>query len=45
MLNEELNKTLEDNGITLEDNVYKFIGDKSWHQLKDVLIKLGFSEF
>lgn len=45
VLNEELNKTLEDNGITLEDNVYKFIGDKSWHQLKDVLIKLGFSEF
>ena len=45
VLNEELNKTLEDNGITLEDNVYKFIGDKSWHQLKDVLIKIGFSEF
>ncbi len=45
VLSEELNKTLLDNGITLEDNVYKFIGDKSWHQLKDVLIKIGFSEF
>lgn len=44
-LNDDLKKELEKLNINRVENTFKYVGDLSWHDINNKLLKLGYSEF